>query len=87
MTTMTTTLSTAFGSHARTMATGQGISTSLRTARERLAARRLERQAFATLMASIWRPEAPPAAANDSAPMDAEERRWQLEWERRNTED
>jgi hypothetical protein len=90
-----TTLSTAFAAHARVMSTDHGISSSLTAARARLAGRRLERRAFASIIASIWHPEkaVAPVAMTATAPeptreeMDPEERRWQLEWERRNVED
>jgi hypothetical protein len=93
MTSLNTTLSTAFSAHARAMSANQGISSSLTAARARLATRRLERQAFASLVTSIWRPETT-TSATVAAPqeptkeeMDPEERRWALEWERRNVED
>ena len=89
-----TTLSTAFAAHARVMSTDHGISSSLTTVRARLASRRLERRAFATIIASIWHPEktsAPAAMTAGQEPprqeIDPDERRWQLEWERRNVED
>jgi hypothetical protein len=94
MTSLNTTLSTAFSAHARAMSANQGISSSLTAARARLATRRLERQAFASLVTSIWRPETITQSATVAAPqdptkeeMDPEERRWALEWERRNVED
>jgi hypothetical protein len=93
MTSLNTTLSTAFSAHARAMSANQGISSSLTAARARLATRRLERQAFASLVTSIWHPETS-KSATVAAPqeptkeeMDPEERRWALEWERRNVED
>jgi hypothetical protein len=96
MTTMTTTsasLSMAFNTHARLISLDTGISSSLKAARERLAGRKLERRAFATIVAAIWHPETTvtsttaPAQEPTREEMDPEERRWQLEWERRNIED